>query len=67
VHNKAKAWDVNHGAPDITNETAYVEWAKQTDRTYRPCDWCGEPLEKNGFIHDECLEKEKAFWIELVN
>ena len=31
----------------------------------RPCDWCGESVEK-GFIHDSCRHSEIDHWMDIL-
>lgn len=31
----------------------------------RPCDWCGEPVEK-GFTHDKCRSEEADLWLDIL-
>ncbi len=31
----------------------------------RPCDWCGK-LVTSGYIHPECLVKERHEWIWII-
>lgn len=51
VHKNAKKWDDENKGQPIVN---------------RPCDWCGNPVEKFGmYIHDECLKRESKFWYEI--
>ncbi len=51
MHKNAKKWDrANKGQPIIN----------------RPCDWCGEPVERLGaYIHVECIKEETMFWYEI--
>jgi len=68
MHWKAKAWEVAHGV-----DTSFIGSYKAKRPTKdapppenRPCDWCGEIVIR-GSIHDECIPKEKAYWMDILD
>lgn len=32
----------------------------------RPCDWCGQSV-RLGYIHEECLKKERDLWLDILD
>ncbi len=64
MHEKAAEWDKAHGV-----DTRWPNGGKYPKNKplpeNRPCDWCGEPVDK-GFIHDECAKKEEELWLDLL-
>lgn len=64
MHDKAKEWDKAHGV-----DTSFATGEKwPSDRPIpnnRPCDVCGEPVER-GFIHKICQEKELKQFFSLM-
>jgi CRISPR/Cas system-associated protein Cas10 (large subunit of type III CRISPR-Cas system) len=65
MHQKAREWDKEHGY-DTSFAGSGPKWPKHAQPPEnRPCDWCGEPVEK-GFIHKECRKKESEMWLDIL-
>jgi hypothetical protein len=65
MHKLAEQWDIEHG---FVPSKAIVGPPTPPGRPVpenRPCDWCGEMVEK-GYVHDECSKKEAEFWLDIL-
>lgn len=45
---------------------ALLAYYKSTPPKGRPCDWCGEPVESGKFLHDQCREAERDFYLDIL-
>ena len=44
---------------------AHQNVTKWDGKGQRPCDWCGEPLKDEKFIHEKCYQQESLFYTQL--